>query len=178
MRKYQVSELGRPEPEEFLQHSRIPVTLILDNVRSALNTGSAFRTADAFAVEQIALCGITAIPPHREIAKTALGATETVPWRYFASTEEAIAWFQEQHYRIWVVEQAEGSTPLQEFRPEPDAKYALVFGNEVNGVDDTWMDAANGAIEVPQWGSKHSLNVSVCIGVVLWEIVRQLKFSA
>lgn len=177
MRKYQVEELGRAKPEELLPQSRIPVALVLDNVRSALNVGSAFRTADAFAAGQIVLCGITATPPHREIAKTALGATETVPWQYFNSTEEAINWLRDHHYHIWVVEQAEGSTPLQDFQPIPGEKYALVFGNEVNGVDERWMETAEGAVEVPQWGAKHSLNVSVCVGVVLWEIVRKIKIS-
>lgn len=175
MRKYKVDELGRAKPEELLSQIRIPVALVLDNVRSALNVGSAFRTADAFSADLIALCGISATPPHREIAKTALGATETVPWQYFDTAEEAINWLRANDYHIWVVEQAEGSTALQDFHPTQGEKYALIFGNEVNGVGEPWMEAAVGAIEVPQWGAKHSLNVSVCVGVVLWEIVRKIK---
>lgn len=177
MRKYHVDELGRPDPEALRQQTRLPIAIVLDNVRSALNVGSAFRTADAFAAQEIVLCGISAAPPHREIAKTALGATETVAWSYFPSAEEAAAFLKNMGYRIWVVEQAEGSTELQHFRPAPGARYALVFGNEVDGVSDTWMQCAEGAIEVPQWGAKHSLNVAVCTGVVLWDIVRKIKFG-
>ncbi len=177
MRKYHAEELGRPDAEAFRRRPKLPVALVLDNVRSALNVGAAFRTADAFAVEHIALCGITAVPPHREIAKTALGATETVAWSYFADPAEAIAYYRGMNYQIWAVEQAEGSTPLQDFTPGNEERYALVFGNEVGGVGETCMELADGAIEVPQWGAKHSLNVSVCIGIVLWEIVRKIKFG-
>ncbi len=177
MRKYHVEELGRPDPESLHLLPKLPVALVLDNVRSALNVGSAFRTADAFAVAHIALCGITARPPHREIAKTALGATETVSWSYYDTAEEAIRYFRGMDYLIWAVEQAEGSTSLELFAPQEGVHYALVFGNEVDGVGEEWMRHADGAIEVPQWGAKHSLNVSVCIGVVLWEIARKIKFG-
>lgn len=177
MRKYSTEELGRPDAATFRVQPKLPITIVLDNVRSALNVGSAFRTCDAFAVEAIVLCGISATPPHREIAKTALGATETVAWRYFANTTEAIAALQSEGRHIWVVEQAEGSTALQDFVPQSDARYALVFGNEVQGVDEAWLEQAQGALEIPQWGAKHSLNVSVCVGVVLWEMVRKIKFA-
>lgn len=177
MRKYHVDELGRPDPESARRQAKLPVAIVLDNVRSALNVGSAFRTADAFAIQQVILCGITAAPPHREIAKTALGATETVEWGYFPTSVEAIAFLKGANYRIWAIEQAEGSTFLQEFQPQPGESYAFVFGNEVDGVGEEWMQCAEGAVEVPQWGAKHSLNVAVCTGVVLWEIVRKIKFA-
>ncbi|HRD82800.1 MAG TPA: TrmH family RNA methyltransferase [Saprospiraceae bacterium] len=177
MRKYSTEELGRPDAATFREQPKLPITIVLDNVRSALNVGSAFRTCDAFAIEEIILCGISAAPPHREIAKTALGATETVAWRYFADTAEAIATMQSEGRQIWVVEQTEGSTALQDFIPQSEARYALVFGNEVHGVEEAWIEQARGALEIPQWGAKHSLNVSVCVGVVLWEIVRKIKFA-
>jgi 23S rRNA (guanosine2251-2'-O)-methyltransferase len=177
MRKYSTEELGRPDVATYLEQPKLPVTIVLDNVRSALNVGSAFRSSDAFAVDGIVLCGISATPPHREIAKTALGATETVAWKYFADTAEAIAALRAEGRQIWVIEQAEGSTALQDFIPQPDARYALVFGNEVHGVDEAWLEQAQGALEIPQWGAKHSLNVSVCVGVVLWEMVRKIKFA-
>lgn len=177
MRKYHPDELERPDPETVRLQPKLPVALVLDNVRSALNVGSTFRTADAFALQHIFLCGISATPPHREIAKSALGATETVAWSYAATAEEAIATLEAQGYRIWAVEQAEGATALQDFTPAPGERYAFVFGNEVSGVGEAWMEQAAGAIEVPQWGAKHSLNISVCVGVVLWEIVRKIKFG-
>ena len=156
---------------------KLPIVLVMDNVRSALNVGSAFRTSDAFAVRQIILCGISAVPPHREIAKTALGATETVNWQYFQDAPTAIAHLKQQGYAIWVVEQAAGSTPLQAFTPDANQALALVFGNEVSGVGEDWMANADGAIEIPQFGAKHSLNVSVCVGVVVWEIVSKLTLQ-
>jgi 23S rRNA (guanosine2251-2'-O)-methyltransferase len=176
LRKYTTDELLRMDVATVASSPKLPLVLVMDNVRSALNVGSAFRTSDAFAVRQIILCGISAVPPHREIAKTALGATETVAWQYFQETSAAIAHLRQAGYAIWVVEQALGSTPLQAFQPAVDQPLALIFGNEVSGVGDAWIAAADGAIEIPQYGAKHSLNVSVCVGVVVWEIVSKLTF--
>lgn len=173
MRKLKLQELDRLSVEEFKQRDKTPVVLVLDNVRSGLNVGSAFRTADAFALERVVLCGITARPPHREILKTAIGATESVEWSYVEDPAEAARQLREAGYRVWAVEQAEGSTPLQDLRVEKGECYALVFGNEVSGVSETVMEIVDGAIEVPQFGTKHSLNIAVCIGVVSWELVRQ-----
>ncbi|MEO0878049.1 MAG: RNA methyltransferase, partial [Bacteroidota bacterium] len=160
---------------EFRQQEKTPIVLVLDNVRSALNVGSAFRTADAFALERIYLCGITAKPPHREILKTALGATEAVDWVHTPTVEEAIAQLRADNYRIWAVEQAVERTWLQDFNIQQEQPLALVFGNEVNGVSQAVMDQADGAIEIPQYGTKHSFNVSVSLGIVVWEVFRQLK---
>lgn len=174
MRKKTMQELNRPRPEDLRQQTRNPVALVLDNVRSGMNVGSAFRTADGFGLEKIFLCGITAVPPHREILKTALGATETVPWEFHQNPVEAILALKEKGYRIIAVEQAEGSVSLLDFRVSPGQAYALVFGNEVNGVSEEVMAIVDGAIEIPQTGSKHSLNIAVCVGVVAWEFVRQI----
>ena len=168
-----MEELHRISAEEARSSPKIPVMLVLDNVRSALNVGSAFRTADAFAVEGIVLCGISAQPPHREILKTALGATETVHWKYFAECSEGIEYLREQGWQIWAVEQAEGSIQLQEFQTIENQPIALVFGNEVQGVSEEVMARVQGAIEIPQFGAKHSLNIAVSIGVVLWELTRR-----
>lgn len=173
MRKLAMEELHRISAEEARSSPKIPVMLVLDNVRSALNVGSAFRTADAFAVEGIVLCGISAQPPHREILKTALGATETVHWKYFAECSEGIEYLREQGWQIWAVEQAEGSIQLQEFQTIENQPIALVFGNEVQGVSEEVMARVQGAIEIPQFGAKHSLNIAVSIGVVLWELTRR-----
>ncbi|MEO0723479.1 MAG: RNA methyltransferase [Bacteroidota bacterium] len=175
MRKLKLAELGRASVEEFRQQEKTPIVLVLDNVRSALNVGSAFRTADAFALERIYLCGITAQPPHREILKTALGATEAVDWVHTPTVEEAISQLRADNYRIWAVEQAAERTWLQDFNIQQEQPLALVFGNEVNGVSQTVMDQADGAIEIPQYGTKHSFNVSVSLGIVVWEVFRQLK---
>ncbi|MEL6655989.1 MAG: RNA methyltransferase [Bacteroidota bacterium] len=175
MRKLKLEELGRASVEEFRQQEKTPIVLVLDNVRSALNVGSAFRTADAFALERIYLCGITAQPPHREILKTALGATEAVDWVHTPTVEEAIAQLRADNYRIWAVEQAVERTWLQDFNIQQEQPLALVFGNEVNGVSQAVMDQADGAIEIPQYGTKHSFNVSVSLGIVVWEVFRQLK---
>ncbi len=171
MRKKSLNELGRLRPEAFKEAPKQPVVLVLDNIRSALNVGSAFRTADAFAITRVVLTGITARPPHREILKTAIGATESVDWTYFEDTVAAIEALRREGYVIWAVEQAEGSTDLRTFQREPDQKVALIFGNEVTGVTDAAMEWIDGAIEVPQFGTKHSLNVSVCVGVVLWAVL-------
>lgn len=173
MRKLKLEELDRLSVEEFQAQPKTPVVLVLDNVRSALNVGSAFRTADAFALQKIYLCGITAQPPHREILKTALGATEAVEWEYTATVEEAITALQAENFAIWAVEQAAERTWLQDFELPAAQALALVFGNEVNGVSQSVMDVADGAIEIPQFGTKHSLNVSVSVGVVVWQVFQQ-----
>lgn len=175
MRKLLNEELGRPTLEEYASLDKLPVIVILDNVRSAQNVGSFFRTADAFGIEHIALCGICTTPPNRELHKTALGAEQSVAWSYYPTTLECIAELRSQGYRIVAVEQIEGSTSLDTFRTEEGAKYALVFGNEVDGVADEVADVVDAAIEIPQVGIKHSLNVSVSAGVVMWELFRQLR---
>ncbi len=174
MRKITNEELGRPTAEEFAAQEKLPVTVVLDNVRSAQNVGSFFRTGDAFAVEGIALCGITATPPSREIHKTALGADQTVPWRYYATTGACLGELRAAGYRVLAVEQVEGAAMLDDFTPQPGVKYALVFGNEVDGVSQSAVDLCDGALEIPQAGTKHSLNVSVSGGVVLWSFFCQI----
>ncbi len=173
MRKLLNEELGRPTIEECAKIEKLPVTVILDNVRSAQNVGSFFRTADAFGIEHIALCGISATPPNREIHKTALGSELSVAWSYHDTTLECIAKLRSEGYKIIAVEQIEGSTMLDKFIVEPNTKYALIFGNEVDGVDQAVADEVDGAIEIPQVGIKHSLNVSVSAGVLMWEMFRQ-----
>lgn len=177
MRKLSMEELSRLSPEAFKAAEKTPLVLVLDNVRSALNTGSAFRTADAFALEKIYLCGITARPPHREILKTALGATQTVAWEFVESAAAAVEKLHRQHFLVFAVEQAEGSTPLQDFTCQPGEKYALVFGNEVDGVSDQVMDLVDGALEIPQFGTKHSLNIAVSIGIATWDLFKKLKLQ-
>jgi len=175
MRKIKNEDLGRLSPDEFKAAPKMPVIIVLDNVRSLHNVGSVFRTADAFACEGVYLCGITATPPHREIQKTALGATESVCWSYFQNTMEALANLKSSGYKIAAVEQVEGAVPLQAFSPAEGEKYALVFGHEVNGVDESTFALTDLFIEIPQSGTKHSLNISVSAGVVLWEFYRKLK---
>lgn len=169
-----MDELGRISPEEIKETEKHPIIVILDDVRSMHNVGSAFRTCDAFAVEALYLCGYTPAPPHRDIHKTALGATDTVSWKHFTTTTDAVNHAREAGCKIVAVEQAHNSTMLHEVQYNNE-KIALVFGNEVTGVSDEVLHAADGCIEIPQWGSKHSLNISVSVGVVLWEMVRQLK---
>lgn len=169
MKKLKLDELNRLSVQEFKEADKNPVVLILDNVRSMNNVGSAFRTADAFALEKIYLCGITATPPHREIQKTALGAENAVAWEHAKDTAGLCLKLKAEGYQVLAVEQAEGSTMLHEFAPAKDQKYALVFGNEVFGVDDKVMQVADGCLEIPQFGTKHSLNISVTIGVVAWQ---------
>lgn len=176
MRKLKNEELGRLTNEEFRSAEKLPVVIVLDNVRSMHNVGSAFRTGDAFAVDRIALCGITAQPPHREIHKTALGATDTVDWTHHGSTLEAIGQLKAEGYRVFAIEQADESTSLEEFELPEGQKIALVFGNEVFGVEEEVVQQADGCIEIPQFGTKHSLNISVSIGVVLWDLVKKMKF--
>jgi 23S rRNA (guanosine2251-2'-O)-methyltransferase len=174
MRKIKNEELRRKSVDEFKSSDKLPVIIVLDNVRSLHNIGSIFRTADAFMAEAIYLCGISACPPHREIEKTALGATESVSWKYFKSTVEAIEELNRNGYQFIAIEQAEGGIPLDQFSAEKK-KYALILGHEINGVDETVMEKVHAAIEVPQSGTKHSLNISVCAGVVLWEFFKKLK---
>ena len=169
MQKISNEALGRPSPEEFASMPKLPVTVVLDNIRSLNNVGSFFRTCDAFAAERIVLCGITATPPSKEIHKTALGAENTVPWSYFPTTSEAVERLRNEGYRIGAVEQVEGAVMLDKFRAEPGMKYALVFGNEVFGVAQEIADRCDFGLEIPQAGTKHSLNVSVSAGVVLWQ---------
>lgn len=175
MRKLQNSELDRLSPEQFRANEKTPVIVVLDNVRSHLNVGSVFRTADAFLIEAIYLCGITGTPPHRDIQKTALGATETVAWKHFESTADAIADLKNNGYKIASVEQAENATMLNELNYDAKEKLAVVFGNEVEGVDQAIVSASDMVIEIPQWGTKHSLNISVSAGIVIWELVRKRK---
>jgi tRNA G18 (ribose-2'-O)-methylase SpoU len=175
MRKLLNEELGRPTIEEYANVDKLPVTVVLDNVRSAQNVGSFFRTADAFGIEQVALCGISCAPPNREIHKTALGAEQSVAWRYYPTTLECVEELRAKGYKIIAIEQIEGSTMLNDFRVEEGTKYALIFGNEVEGVDQAIADVVDGAIEIPQVGIKHSLNVSVSAGILMWEMFRQYK---
>jgi tRNA G18 (ribose-2'-O)-methylase SpoU len=173
MRKLKLSELNRISVEEFKHSPKTPIIIVLDNIRSLHNIGSVFRTADAFRLEAIYLCGITGTPPNKEIHKSALGATESVEWKYFENTREAINVLKEKDYSIIVVEQAEGSTSLEELSPAKE-KIALVFGNEINGVDEKIMTLANKCVEIPQFGTKHSLNISVSVGIVVWEIFKKM----
>lgn len=170
--KRSMENLNRPDAETVRQAEKFPLTLVLDNVRSALNTGSIFRTADALALEQLFLCGITATPPHREILKTALGSTETVAWTHFPDSATAIRQLRQAGYRVFALEQAEPRIWLQDFQPEPGARYAFVLGNEVEGVGEEALALCEGAIEIPQFGAKHSLNVAVAAGIAAWEFVR------
>lgn len=175
MRKLSLKELNRVDVATFKHQKKTPLVLVLDNVRSALNVGSAFRTADSFALEKIYLCGITATPPHREILKTAIGATESMDWIYSKTTSEAIATLKAEGYKILAVEQADQSTMLQDVEVKETEKYALIFGNEVMGVSNEAMNLIDACVEVPQYGTKHSLNISVCVGVVVWDFFRKLK---
>ena len=167
-RKLLNSELKRLSPREYKAAEKIPIVLVLDNLRSGHNIGSAFRTSDAFRIEKIVLCGISSPPPSAEIHKTALGAEDSVDWAYFETTEEAIVELAGQGYAAIAVEQTENSVPLDAFVPEQTRKYALVFGNEVRGVGQRVVDMCETCIEIPQFGTKHSLNVSVSVGIVLW----------
>ena len=176
MRKLSIDELNRISIDEFKAVGKIPLTVILDNVRSLNNIGSVFRTCDAFRVEKLYLCGITACPPHRDIHKTALGATESVDWEYSGETVKIILRLKAEGYMIISVEQAEGSTSLQSMVLFKDKKYALVFGHEVHGVEQAVINMSDSCIEIPQEGTKHSLNVAVSVGIVLWEAFRQFSF--
>jgi 23S rRNA (guanosine2251-2'-O)-methyltransferase len=167
-----MEELGRKSVEEFRQAQKMPVILVLENIRSAYNVGSVFRTADAFLVDAIYICGYSAKPPHKEIKKTALGAEETVEWKHFNGAAEAIADLRSRNYKVMAIEQAAGSQQLQDLNVSGEERVALVFGNEVTGVDQATIHLCDGCVEIPQLGMKHSLNIATAVGVVLWEFVR------
>lgn len=175
MKKLKLDELNRVGVEEFREQEKLPVIVVLDNVRSMHNIGSVFRTADGFAIEQLYLCGISAQPPHREIEKTALGATQSVAWTHFETTLDAVASLRKDGYKIIAIEQAAGSTMLNTYRPESSEKYALIFGNEVNGVSDEVMAQIDECIEIPQFGTKHSFNIVISAGIVLWDFFAKLR---
>ncbi len=174
--KKSLEALGRISVSEFKESPKTPVCILLDNIRSLHNVGSAFRTADAFRLDKIILTGITGTPPHREIQKTALGATDSVTWSHVSSPIDAVKTLRSEGYQIVIVEQTTASIPLQLFRPAPNEKYCLVFGNEVEGVSTSLVGEADVALEIPQSGTKHSLNVSVCLGIVVWDIFQKLNF--
>jgi len=175
MRKLLNSELGRKSIEEYRSSDKSPFTIVLDNVRSHNNVGSVFRTADAFLTKKIILCGITPKPPHRDIQKTALGATESVEWSYYVETTDAVSDLKAEGYKIIGIEQADGAVELQDLKIEPGQKYALVFGHEVNGVGQKVIDMCDFCAEIPQFGTKHSFNIAISAGIVLWELNRLKK---
>ncbi len=172
MQKIKNEDLGRKSITEFKQSQKLPIIIVLDNIRSLNNVGSAFRTADAFLVDHIYLCGLTGQPPKPEIEKTALGATETVSWTYFKTTKEAIEDLKETKHKVYAIEQVEKSISLENFKPTKNEAIALVFGNEVYGVEQDVVNLCDGSIEIPQLGTKHSLNVSVSIGIAVWEVAK------
>lgn len=173
-RKLQNEELNRISTEEFKQAAKLPVVIILDNIRSQNNVGSVFRTSDAFRIEKIYLCGITSTPENREVHKTALGAEDAVEWEYVKETHDVVEKLKAEGYRIFSIEQAENTTSLEDLSIGLDGKYALVFGNEVKGVQQDIIDRSHACVEIPQFGTKHSFNISVTVGIVLWQIVRPL----
>jgi 23S rRNA (guanosine2251-2'-O)-methyltransferase len=175
MRKLKNSELGRITVDAFKNVTKTPLIVVLDNIRSLNNVGSVFRTSDAFLIEKIYLCGITATPPNKEIHKTALGATESVEWEYVADTLELVEKLKKEKVKVLSIEQAENSTKLNEFTPEQNQKYAIVMGNEVKGVQQEVVSASDVCLEIPQLGTKHSLNISVSCGVVLWDMFNKMK---
>ena len=175
MKKLSMDELGRISVEEFKESDKIPLVVVLDNIRSLNNIGSVFRTADAFRVAKIMLCGITATPPHRDIHKTALGAENSVEWKYYESTTDCINELRAEGYKVYAVEQADESISLNNFEIKENDKIAVVVGNEVDGVDDEVIDLADGCIEIPQYGTKHSLNVSIATGIVIWDVFTKLN---
>lgn len=167
--------MGRISVDEFRQAEKLPFVVVLDSIRSLYNVGSVFRTCDAFRVSGVVLCGITATPPNAEIHKTALGAEDSVDWHYYKDTMEAVDWLRKEGYCLLAIEQCEGSTMLTDFRPEKDKKYAVVLGNEVKGVQQQVVDACDGCLEIPQFGTKHSMNVSVTAGIVIWHFFSSQK---
>jgi 23S rRNA (guanosine2251-2'-O)-methyltransferase len=175
MRKLANAELNRKSVDEFKTSSKTPVVIVLDNVRSLNNVGSVFRTADAFLIEAVYLCGITGQPPHKEIQKTALGATESVNWKYFESTLDAVNKLKEEGYLVYAIEQAESAIMLNNFMPQRKQKIAIIFGNEVKGVQQEVIDASTDVIEIPQVGTKHSLNIAVSVGIVMWDLYLKIK---
>ena len=174
MRKLKVTEMGRMNVEEFKASKKMPLVVVLDDVRSMYNVGSVFRTSDAFRVESICLCGITARPPHAEIHKTALGAEDSMEWRYFERTIDAVEALKVEGFVVFSIEQCEGSTMLQNLKSEPGRRYAIVLGNEVKGVKQEVVDMCDGCVEIPQFGTKHSLNVASTAGIVIWEFAKQM----
>jgi len=176
MRKLKLDELERISVDEYKSSIKIPVVAVLDSIRSAMNVGSVFRTADAFAIEKIIICGISATPPNREITKTAIGATESVEWEYVENINEAVSQLKKDGYLVAGIEQTDESELLTDFKTE-SKKIAVVFGNEVDGVSDEVIDQLDVCIEIPQFGTKHSLNVSVCAGIVLWELAKKYHLS-
>ena len=178
MRKLTVEDLHRIDAATFRTAPKVPLVVVLDNIRSLHNVGAMFRTADAFRLERLALCGITATPPSVEIHKTALGAEDSVAWTYEADTLDAVRRLRAEGYLIAAVEQVEGSVSLDRFTPEPGRRYAIILGNEVKGVRQDVVDAADMAIEIPQYGTKHSLNVSVSAGIVMWHLARQMSLPS
>ncbi|WP_372950232.1 RNA methyltransferase [Mariniphaga sp.] len=175
MRKLKINELNRLSAEEYKKQAKTPLVVVLDNIRSCNNIGSVFRTSDALLVEKIYLCGITATPPNKEIHKTALDAEKSVDWEYFEKTEDAVIKLQQQGYKVYAVEQVENSISLPDFQPRKNEKPALVFGNEVKGVQQKVVNLCDSAIEIPQYGTKHSFNVSVSAGIVLWDVFQKMK---
>ncbi|MCS7035394.1 MAG: RNA methyltransferase [Saprospiraceae bacterium] len=171
------ADLGRLSVEALKTSEKLPLVLVLDDIRSALNVGSVFRTADAFAVERLVLCGITACPPHREIHKTALGSVETVAWSYSPKAAQALQQLRSEGYRVLAIEQVKTSLALQAFVPELGVRYAFVLGNEISGVSQGALEHCDGALEIPQFGAKHSLNVAVAAGIAVWEFVRKHRLS-
>jgi len=177
MKKLKLDELGRISVDQFKAAEKVPICIVLDNIRSLHNVGSSFRTADAFRMEKIFLTGITGTPPHREIQKTALGSTDSVAWEHAENPVDAIRKLKAEGYTIIIIEQTTTSVPLHEFMPITGKRYALVFGNEVNGVTEEVVAEGDIAIEIPQVGTKHSLNVSVCLGIVVWELFRKVHLT-
>lgn len=177
MRKLAIHEIKRLDLEAFKAIEKTPLVFVLDNIRSALNVGSVFRTADAFALAHVYLGGITAQPPHRDILKTALGADESISWSHHPQTTEALQLLKEEGYQIFALEQASTTTLLQALQVDKTRPVALVLGNEVNGIDQAVIDLCDGVIEIPQFGTKHSLNVSVCAGIAAWELMKRLRLG-
>ncbi|MBO7428189.1 MAG: RNA methyltransferase [Paludibacteraceae bacterium] len=175
MRKLEITELNRITTEEFKKATKIPLVVVLDNVRSLHNVGSVFRTSDAFLVEKICLCGITSTPPQPEIHKTALGAEFSVEWQYYEETQEAVKEYKEKGYHIFSIEQVENSIKLPDLQLEPDGKYVVILGNEVKGVQQEIVDMSDDSIEIPQFGTKHSLNVSVTSGIIIWSFFEKMR---
>ena len=174
MKKLNILELNRMALADYKEADKIPFVVVLDNVRSLHNVGSVFRTSDAYRVERILLCGVTATPPSAEIHKTALGAEDSVAWQYFKDTRDAVDQLHKEEYIVYSIEQVQGSTALQELHLDKAKKYAVILGNEVKGVQQEVVDMSDGCLELPQYGTKHSLNVSVTAGIVIWEFARQL----
>jgi len=177
MKKLSMDQLNRLSPKGFKDSEKMPVVIVLDDVRSAYNVGSIFRTADAFRVSGIYICGISARPPHKDISKTALGATESVEWKYFQDVQEAVLTLKDEGYKVFAIEQVDESISLEKFQPEKDAKLSLIFGHEVFGVKEGLFPLIDGCLEIPQFGTKHSFNVAISTGIVLWELSKKLAIG-